>query len=130
MILIEKIIIDHIEYQFFDGIDFRDVIEHPKDGSGGFKFFFINNWVTEVKSWRRENMLDSLLFDTDYQTKNPIDIENDYISIYQLEDVSIDILYKVIKDKVINKSFIAHPWLPISGINKGAWKIAKIRDSN
>jgi hypothetical protein len=129
MILIDKIIIDNTQFQFYNGINFNDVIEHPKDGTGGFKFFFINNWKSELESWKRENKINSVLNDN-YYNINPIDIENDYISIYQLDGVSFDILYKVIKDKVINKSFINHPWIPISGINKGAWKIGKIRDSN
>ena len=44
--------------------------------------------------------------------------------------VEIDVLFKVIKDKVINKNFPEHPWIPISGIDKGAWKIGKTRLSN
>ncbi len=129
MILIDKIIIDNAQFQFYNGINFNDVIEHPKDGTGGFKFFFINNWKNELESWKRENKINSVLNDN-YYNINPIDIENDYISIYQLDGVSFDILYKVIKDKVINKSFINHPWIPINGLNKGVWKIGKIRDSN
>ena len=102
MILIDKIIIDNTQFQFYNGINFNDIIEHPKDGTDGFKFFFINNWKSEVESWKRENKINSILNDN-YYNLNPIDIENDYISIYQLDGVSFDILYKVIKDKVINK---------------------------
>jgi hypothetical protein len=129
MILIDHLIVDDIQFYFYDGIDFNEVINHPNDGSGGFKFFFIDNWVAEMKYWKRECQISKVLTG-EIKENNPIEIENNWVSIYQLEGTDKSVLLKVIKDKVLNKCFIGHPWIPISGLNKGAWKIGKIRDFN
>ena len=47
MTLIEKIKVDEIDVSFYNGIDIDFVINHPKDGSSGFIFCFIDNWVKD-----------------------------------------------------------------------------------
>lgn len=129
MTLIDNIIVNNTEFYFYDGIDFNEVINHPTDGSAGFKFFFIDNWYNEMASWKRECKISNILSGENKEI-NPIEIENNWISIYQLEGSNKSILLKIIKEKILNNTFIDHPWIPISGLDKGAWKIGKIRDFN
>jgi hypothetical protein len=130
MTLIEEIFIDDMSVKFYEGIDFDIVMKHPKDGGSGFIFCFIDNWVSEVKKWERNSKIDSVVSDKYFEKFQSQNIENNYVAIYQLDGVEIDVLFKVIKDKVINKNFPEHPWIPISGIDKGAWNIGKTRISN
>jgi hypothetical protein len=130
MILIEKIFVDNIDVSFYNGIDFDFIMNHPKDGSNGFIFCFIDNWIKEVKRWERESKIDSVLKDQQYQKFNSQDIENNYVAIYQLDGTEPGVLFQIIKEKVINKNFPEHPYIAISGIDKGAWKIGKARVSN
>lgn len=130
MILIETILVDNIKASFYDGIDFDIIINHPKDGSNGFIFCFIDNWVKEVKSWERNSKINSVLTNEIVKKFNNQDIENNYIAIYQLDGTEPGVLFQIIKEKFINKSFPEHPYISISGIDKGAWKIGKTRLSN
>jgi hypothetical protein len=130
MTLIEEISIDDIKIQFYDGIDFNIVINHPKDGSNGFIFCFIDNWITEVKKWERESKINSIISNDKFQKFKSESIENTWLSIYQTDGTDKMSLYKVIKEKVLNKNFPEHPWIPISGINKGGWKVGKFGISN
>jgi hypothetical protein len=125
MILIEEMFIDNIKVQFFNGIDFNKIIKHSKDGSDGFIFCFIDNWINEVKKWERESKIDSVIENIDFDKFKSQDIENNHVAIYQLDGIECDVLYKVIREKVINKNFPEHPWIPIAGLDKGAWKIGK-----
>jgi hypothetical protein len=129
MNLIEQIIVDDKIVAFYDGIDFSVLTNHPKDGSNGFIFCFVENFVNELQSHKRQNKINSVL-DTDSAEFETKDIENNYIAIYQLEGTEPGLLYEIIKNKVINKNFPEHPWIPISGINKGAWKIGNSKISN
>lgn len=130
MNLIEELYIDDVKIQFFDGIDFDIVLNHPKDGSGGFIFCFIDNWISQVKNWERNSKINYLIENRKFNKFNSENIDNNHVAIYQLDGVEIDVLFSVIRDKVINKNFPEHPWIPISGINKGAWKIGKTGLSN
>lgn len=125
MTLIETIFVDEKEVSFYNGINFDVIINHPKDGSNGFIFCFIDNWSKSVKSWERESKIDSVLTNELVKKFNSQDIENNYVAIYQLDGIETNILFEIIKEKVINKNFPEHPWIPISGLNKGAWKIGK-----
>lgn len=125
MILIEEVFIDGVKIRFFNGIDFNEIMKHPKDGSGGFIFSFIDNWVSEVKKWERESKINSLIENIYFDKFKSQDIENNYVAIYQLDGIEYEVLYKIIREKVINKNFPEHPWIPISGVDKGAWKIGK-----
>jgi len=130
MILIEEMFIDNIKVQFFNGIDFNIIMKHSKNGSDGFIFCFIDSWISEVKKWERESKIDSVIENIDFEKFKSQDIENNYVAIYQLDGIECDVLYKVIREKVINKNFPEHPWIPISGVDKGAWKIGKTMVSN
>lgn len=130
MILIEELYVDKMRVQFFYGIDFDSIMKHSKDGDDGFIFCFIDNWVSEVKKWERNCKINSVITNRDFEKFKSESIENNYTAIYQLDGVELDVLFKVIKDKVINKNFPEHPWIPISGIDKGAWRIQKSNLSN
>jgi hypothetical protein len=130
MILIEEMFIDNIKVQFFNGIDFNIIMKHSKNGSDGFIFCFSDIWISEVKKWERESKIDSVIENIDFEKFKSQDIENNYVAIYQLDGIECDVLYKVIREKVINKNFPEHPWIPISGVDKGAWKIGKTMVSN
>jgi hypothetical protein len=130
MNLIESIIVDDRNFSFYNGIDFDIVMNHPNDGSNGFIFCFIENWIDEVKIWERQSKLDSVLNDKLIEEFNSKKIENNYLAIYQLQGTEPGVLFEIIKEKVINKNFPEHPWIPISGLEKGAWKIGKTMISN
>ena len=63
MILISEEKIDDINVKYYDGIDLKMAQEHPKDGSGGFIFYFVENWVSEVKKYDRGSKIDNILSD-------------------------------------------------------------------
>lgn len=130
MNLIESIIVDGREFSFYNGIDFDIVMNHPNDGSNGFIFCFIENWIDEVKIWERESKLDSVLNNKLIEEFNSKKIENNYLAIYQLQGTEPGVLFEIIKEKVIKKNFPEHPWIPISGMEKGAWRIGKTKISN
>jgi hypothetical protein len=130
MNLIESIIVDGSEFSFYNGIDFDIVMSHPDDGSKGFIFCFIENWIDEVKIWKRQSKLDSVLNNKLIEDFNSKKIENNYLAIYQLQGTEPGVLFEIIKEKVIKKNFPEHPWIPISGMEKGAWRIGKTKVSN
>ena len=69
MILISEELIQNTNVQYYKGIDFNVAQEHPKDGSGGFLFFFVDKWVDEVKKYTRESKIDNII--DRYLRKNP-----------------------------------------------------------
>lgn len=111
MTLIESIVVDSNLISFYDGIDIDLVINHPKDGSKGFIFCFIDNWSKEVKSWKRQTKIDSILMNKRHLEFEIEDLNNNYTIIYQLDEVKLEVLFKIIKDKVINKNFTEHPYI-------------------
>jgi len=94
--------------RFYDGIDFNMISNHPVNGSDGFLFFFVDNWVIEKKIYERENKINSILED---EYKPPVEdtykIENPYISIYQTNGNTNDI-YQTIRKKVITEDYVPH----------------------
>lgn len=130
MTLIEEIWVDKSKVRFFNGIDFNTIMEHPKDGSNGFIFCFIENWSSSVKKWERDSKIDSIINNEQFDKFKSEKLDNSYIAIYQLEGTELGVLFKVIKEKVLNKNFTEHPWIPISGVDKGAWKIVNSNVSN
>ena len=97
MILIEEISIDNMLVRFYDGIDFDIVMNHPKDGKSGFIFCFIENWVSEVKKWERNSKIDSVMGNKYFEKFQSESIENNYVAIYQLDGVEIDVLFKMFR---------------------------------
>ena len=59
----------------------------------------------------------------------PFDTENEFISIYQSDGISIELLFETIKDKIEKGYFPNQPWMPISG-NNGFWKIENTKVKN
>lgn len=121
MILIDKIIVDNLNVNFYDGIDFDLLINHSKDGSDGFIFCFINNWKTEVKIYNRQRKLSSIIYDIEYEEFEWEEIDNNFISVYQTEGMEVLDVYQTIRRKVERKQFDSGPW--IGGISAGAWRI-------
>lgn len=130
MILIEKLVVDDKLIYFYQGIDFNRLKNHPNDGSDGFIFCFVDNFVKELKSYKRQNKINTVLFDdTNYEFSTK-DLDNNYIAIYQLEGTEPGVLFEIIKQKVLNKNFPEHPWIPIAGLKSGAWRIGNSKFSN
>ena len=123
MILIDEIIVEGVDAKFYEGVDFDKLLNHSKDGSDGFIFCFINNWVTEVKSYNRQRKLSSVVDSVNYEEFDWEQINNDYISVYQTEGMGISNVYEVIRAKVERKQFEHKRWIPIGGLTTGAWNL-------
>jgi len=121
MILIDEITVDNVNVKFYEGMDFDLLLNHAKDGSNGFIFCFINNWVTEVKSYNRQRKLSSVVDDIEYEEFELEKIDNNFITVYQTEGMGIPDVYQTIRKKVERKQFDSRPW--IGGMSAGAWKI-------
>ncbi len=138
MILIEQLLYEGSNIKFYRDIDFDVLINHSKDGSDGFIFCFINNWVKEIKSYNRNNKLKSLISNTNYSDFDWEDINNDYICIYQADGISIETLYESIRNKVVKENHLPKsPYLQITEFNDkgilnsgGAWKIKSEKSEN
>lgn len=122
MTLIETMNIDNNQINFYDGVDFDILINHPKDGSKGFLICFLESWVNEVKIYNRNNKIKSVFNKEEYCDFEWEKINNNFISIYQADGIGVFEIYKVIRNKFINKQLPESPWIPVSGID-GAWKI-------
>lgn len=114
MNLIESIIIDGNVFSFFDGIDFDIIMNHPKDGTEGFIFCFVDSWVKEVKKWERESKIDHILKNKLIKKFNSQNIENNYVSIYQLDGIDYKILKEIVKQKILNNNFSNQFYIPLS----------------
>ena len=123
MILIDEIIVEGVNVKFYEGVDFDTLLNHSKDGSDGFIFCFINNWLTEVKSYNRQRKLSSVVDSVNYEEFEWDQINNDYISVYQTEGMGICNVYEVIRSKVERKQFEHKRWIPIGGLTTGAWNL-------
>jgi hypothetical protein len=130
MILIDEIIVMETLVKFYEGINFDEVINHPKDGSNGFIIFFINKWIDEVSSYNRDKKIESIVNGEPFREFESEDIENSYVSIYQVDGVGIQEMYKTIRKKIESNSFPNQPWEPVAGIEKGAWKISNNKITN
>ena len=115
MILIDETNVDGIDVKFYNGIDFDVVVNHPSDGSKGFIYFFIDNWIEEIKKHKRNNKIDSIIENS--KIFDPEDIENNYIAVYQTSGYTSEV-YKTIREKVERNILTNFPWLPIAGITK------------
>lgn len=99
MILISEEKIQDNNVKYYKGIDFNIAQKHPKDGSGGFLFFFVDKWVDEVKKYNRESKIDNII---NNKPINDIDkLDNNYICIYQTNG-NFDIIYESIKNNINN----------------------------
>jgi hypothetical protein len=126
MILIDEIIVSGNLVRFYEGIDFDKLLKHPKNGSNGFIFCFINNWKSEVTSHNRQKKVSSVIDNEEYEDFSWDKIENNYISIYQTEGMGIFEVYETIRKKVERNQFESQPWVPINSLTTGAWNISNI----
>ena len=104
MILIDEIGVNNSSFKFYDGVDFDILIKHSKDGSDGFIFCFIDNWIKEVKSYNRQRKLNSIVDNIKYINFEWEMIDNNYISIYQVEGTGIEPVLEAVKNKVSKNS--------------------------
>jgi hypothetical protein len=124
MILIDEIIVDNVDVKFYEGMDVDKLLNHPKDGSNGFIYCFIDNWVNEIKTYNRQRKISSVIDDIKYKEFEwDSEINNNYICIYQTEGMLIKDVYETIRKKLDANQFPNQPWVPVSGIGKGAIKI-------
>lgn len=123
MILIEELSIDGQYIKFYRGMDFDRLINHSKDGRDGFIFCFIKNYKEEIVSYERQKKINTVIEGLEFQKFDWKMLENDFISIYQTEGIDEQVVYNTVKDKVLKNQFPDMPWIPISGVTKGAWKL-------
>ena len=117
MTLIDKMILDDINVKFYKGIDFDILLNHPKDGSNGFIYCFIDNWVSEIKVYNRQRKILSVIDDVKYKEFDWSNIDNNYICIYQTDGIGIDILYQAIREKVISNHMPTSSYLHLTEYN-------------
>jgi hypothetical protein len=130
MTLIDEIVVMDIPVKFYEGINFDEAIKHSKDGLNGYIIFFINKWEDEVHLYNRDNKIDSIINNSEFREFKSEDIENKYVSIYQVDGVGVEEMYKTIRKKIENKNFPNQPWEPVGGFDKGAWKITNNKSGN
>lgn len=130
MTLIEEVDYKGTSVKFYSGVDFDRLLTHPKDGSDGFIYCFMNSWVKEVQSYNRNNKLKSIIENKDYSDFEWESIDNNYVAIYQADGIDIDLLYKTIRDKVLQNYLPTSPYLHITETSEsniinsgGAWKV-------
>ena len=131
MTLIEEVQYKGTNVRFYRNIDFDVLLKHSKDGSDGFIYCFIDNWVKEVQSYNRNNKLKSVIDSTEYSDFEWENINNEYICIYQADGIGIEVLYDTIRKKVIQENYLPKsPYLHLTEFNEngivntgGAWKI-------
>lgn len=107
LILIEKIEVDGIDTYFYDGIDFSMIKSHK--GENGFLIFFVENYVSEIKKYERQNKLDSILEGTHIEKFDWDDYRSDYVAIYQTSGNLIPI-YKSIREKILDTTNSVFPY--------------------
>ena len=138
MILIEEVKYKDTHVRFYNGIDFDFLINHAKDGTDGFIYCFMDNWIKEVQTYNRDNKINSIIKNKTYSDFDWDSINNNYIAVYQADGIEIDFLYKVIRDKVLNEYLPKSPYLSIVECHDdmsvvksgGAWKIENIKVKN
>lgn len=107
MILIEEFKIEYQTVRFYDGIDFEMIHNHR---GNEFLIFFIKSWKGEIIKWERDSKLNTLLDNKDYKDIDVHNMENNYVSIYQVGD-NIDNILDVVKKRIINKQdHTIFPW--------------------
>ena len=99
MILIEELKIEFKTIRFYDGIDFEMINNHR---GNDFLIFFIKSWKEEIIKWERDSKLNILLHNKNYSDFDVHNMENNYVSIYQVGD-NIDNILDVVKKRIINK---------------------------
>ena len=113
MILIDEIVSMGSTVRFYNGIDFDMIDDHPKDGSDGFLYFFVDKWVDEISIYKRESKINSIIGDG----SKIVDIEsinNNWIAIYQT-DGNTKAIYDIIKTKFDDGALPYGEFSPVAG---------------
>jgi len=108
MTLIDEIVINDTNIRFYKGIDFEMILNHPKDGSNGMLYFFIDKWSVVEQVHNRQNTINSLLNESE-ELLDIHNIDNNYIVIYQTNG-DTDVVYSCVRDKL--NTFKEDPWIP------------------
>ena len=127
MILISEKNINNIKFKFYMGLDIDLILNHPDDGSAGFLVFFIESHEMEFNSYNRNLKINSILNSEQYKEFTIDDISKNCISIYQIDGIGFEEVYKLVLDKI--ERTYNEPWIPVAGI-RGAWKINNIEVKN
>jgi hypothetical protein len=99
MTLIEEMKIEYQTVRFYDGIDFEMIHNHR---GNDFLVFFIKSWKEEIIKWERDSKLNTLLYNKDYNDFDVHNMENNFVSIYQVGE-NIEGVLDVVKKRIINK---------------------------
>lgn len=97
MKLIEYLNSNEKQFFIYDGIDF-DMIQ--KYSGVDYHIFLVESWIEEVKKWRRDNKIKSILTQNNVDF-DPYQISNSFISIYQTNG-DLDLIYDTIRKKIID----------------------------
>lgn len=97
MKLIEYLNSNEKQFFIYDGIDF-DMIQ--KYSGVDYHIFLVESWIDEVKKWRRDNKIKSILTQNNVDF-DPYQISNSFISIYQTNG-DLDLIYDTIRKKIID----------------------------
>jgi hypothetical protein len=119
--LIKNIIKDDINIFFYKGIDFNMIINHPNDGSKGMIFFFVDNYINELKKYKRNCKISSVIDNFNFEDFNLNSLNKNYIVIYQIEDDSI---INELINKFCNNINDTQLYIPVYGLKKGALRIS------
>lgn len=111
MILVDEIIDSHTGtvMKFYFGMDYNIVSSHPKDGSGGLMFCFVEDFNNSKKSFDRDKKIESIL---DNIIEEDTDIDNNYLFIYQTGKYQEQV-YSSIKEKMIKQPDEIPKWMPV-----------------
>ena len=105
--LIENIEINGTNIFFYDGIDFDMIRDHKEEDS--FLIFFVDSYVSAVKGWKRQSILDSILEDKDLEDFESEKYQNNSVAIYQTSGNLMPV-YETIKKKLMDPQRGWNPW--------------------
>lgn len=129
MTLICEEIIEGIPYRIWEGIDFQKAKSHPDDGSEGFMVILLQNWKKDVEMNKREAKINSILTGEEYKDLGFSDVENNFVLIYQKDNIDTDQFIEILKNKwktVGNGTWLSHSLNSL----KGAWNLKNSKITN
>lgn len=121
--------INGILYNFYEGIDFDRIRLHSNDGKDGFLISFITNWIKEELEYNRNIKINNLLDNKNNELFNWDIINNNYVIIYQCENIEIYKMYNYIKEN-IEITLKKNIWISVAGLTKGAWDLTNALNLN
>lgn len=109
MTLIDKFVSDcGKKIYFYQEIDIDFAKSHPKDGTGGLICFFVKNIKNEINKFNRNVKLDSILNDKSPEKFNFNLLQNQFVTIFQTDDLPIVDVYLSVRDRYIKEGKIDH----------------------